>query len=201
MAATSRPYKVWSADRKKKKSVIASSLEELTRKGKEKLDVEGSKKVKIVFEGDGTEVDEEEYFQFLPFNTTLMLLQPGECWKDKCEVEGKDEIDYMMPDGNVVSDRIKQLASGLRREITRLITFSNEDLQEMSNMSTSNLAQLLGETEIYAKSVQEACQRHIDDRQQTSEALDLLKLYHKAREHSPYLEGEDTSKRQKFAHT
>jgi hypothetical protein len=33
MAATSRPYKVWSADRKKKKSVIASSLEELTRKG------------------------------------------------------------------------------------------------------------------------------------------------------------------------
>jgi hypothetical protein len=74
-------------------------------------------------------------------------------------------------------------------------------LQEMSNMSTSNLAQLLGETEIYAKSVQEACQRHIDDRQQTSEALDLLKLYHKAREHSPYLEGEDTSKRQKFAHT
>ena len=44
-------------------------------------------------------------------------------------VEGKDEIDYMMPDGQEVSDRVRQLASGLRREITRLITFSNEDLQ------------------------------------------------------------------------
>lgn len=66
-------------------------------------------------------------------------------------------------------------------------------------MTTSNLAQLLGETETYAKSVQEACQRHLDDRQQTSEALELLKLYHKAREQSPYVEGTDTSKRQKFA--
>lgn len=199
--ATARPYKVWSSDRKNKKSITAASLEEFVNKAKEKLGFGPSEKVLVVFEADGTEVDEDDYFQFLPFNTTLMLLRQGETWKEQSETEGRDEPDYMMSDGHVVSDRVKQLASGLKREITRLITFSNEDLQEMADMSTSSLAQLLGETETYAKSVQEACQRHLDERQQTSEALQLLKLYHKAREHSPYVEGEDTSKRQKFAQT
>lgn len=201
MAATARPYKVWSSDRKNKKSVTASTLVEFIKKAKEKLSVGADENVTVVFEADGTEVDEDDYFQFLPFNTTLMLLRDGEKWKDQCEVEGRDEPDFMMPSGEEVSDRVRQLASGLKREITRLITFSNEDLQEMAEMSTSNLAQLLGETETYAKSVQEACQRHLDDRQQSTEALELLKLYHKAREHSPYVEGEDTSKRKKFAQT
>jgi len=68
-------------------------------------------------------------------------------------------------------------------------------------MDVGTLASLLGETEVYAGSVREACQRHLDERAQTSEAMELLKLYHRAREHSPYVEGEDKGKRQKFAHT
>jgi len=35
-------------------------------------------KVYVVLEEDGTEVDEEEYFQTLPENTLLMLLNVGE---------------------------------------------------------------------------------------------------------------------------
>ena len=38
------------------------------------------KKVYVVLEEDGTEVDEEEYFQTLPANTLLMLLYVGERW-------------------------------------------------------------------------------------------------------------------------
>ena len=34
----------------------------------------------LVLEQDGTEVDEEEYFQLLPPNTVLMLLPPGREW-------------------------------------------------------------------------------------------------------------------------
>lgn len=67
-------------------------------------------------------------------------------------------------------------------------------------MDTGTLASLLGETDAYANSVKESCQRHLDERSQTSEALDLLKLYHRAREHSPYVEGEDNSKRMKKGH-
>lgn len=71
----------------------------------------------------------------------------------------------------------------------------------MANLDDTNLALLLGETETYARSVKEACQRHLDERNQTSEALDLLKLYHKAREYSPYVEGETNTKKTKKANT
>ena len=38
------------------------------------------KPVYVVLEEDGTEVDEEEYFQTLPENTLLMLLYVGDKW-------------------------------------------------------------------------------------------------------------------------
>ena len=70
----------------------------------------------------------------------------------------------------------------------------------MVSVSPTYLAQLLGDTETYAKAVQEACQRHLDEREQATEAMDLLKLYQKARENSPYVDDDDP-KRKKFAHT
>lgn len=48
--------------------------------GKAKLNYAIDKKVYVVLEEDGTEVDEEEYFQTLPANTLLMLLFVGDRW-------------------------------------------------------------------------------------------------------------------------
>lgn len=48
--------------------------------GKEKLNYPLDKVVYVVLEEDGTEVDEEEYFQTLPDNTLLMLLHIGDKW-------------------------------------------------------------------------------------------------------------------------
>ena len=48
--------------------------------GKEKLNYPMEKPVYVVLEEDGTEVDEEEYFQTLPENTLLMLLYVGDKW-------------------------------------------------------------------------------------------------------------------------
>ncbi len=48
--------------------------------GKEKLNYPVDMKVYVVLEEDGTEVDEEEYFQTLPENTLLMLLHVGDRW-------------------------------------------------------------------------------------------------------------------------
>ena len=48
--------------------------------GKEKLGYPMDKAVYVVLEEDGTEVDEEEYFQTLPSNTLLMLLYVGDRW-------------------------------------------------------------------------------------------------------------------------
>jgi hypothetical protein len=47
---------------------------------KEKLNYPTDKSVYVVLEEDGTEVDEEEYFQTLPENTLLMLLHVGDKW-------------------------------------------------------------------------------------------------------------------------
>lgn len=52
---------------------------------KNKLKVPEHETVTVVFEADGTEVDEDDYFQFLPFNTTLMLLRQGENWKSESD--------------------------------------------------------------------------------------------------------------------
>ena len=49
--------------------------------GKEKLGIPTTEHVSIALEDDGTEVDEEDYFTFLPFNTTLMILRDGENWQ------------------------------------------------------------------------------------------------------------------------
>ena len=49
--------------------------------GKEKLTLPASEEVRVVLESDGTEVDEEDYFTFLPYNTTMMILRQGEHWR------------------------------------------------------------------------------------------------------------------------
>ena len=71
----------------------------------------------------------------------------------------------------------------------------------MAHLDTDILASLLNETPTYAASVKEACKQHLDERKQTTEAMDLLKLYDNARKHSPYVEGEDNIKRKKKANT
>jgi hypothetical protein len=69
------------------------------------------------------------------------------------------------------------------------------------DLPADHLALLLQDTVNYAKTVQEACQRHLDERLQTTEALDLLQLYHNARKKSPFIGEDDSGKRQKLANT
>ena len=57
---------------------MAANLEELVGRGKEKLGYTANTEVYAVLEEDGTEVDEDDYFQTLPNNTTLMLLYVGD---------------------------------------------------------------------------------------------------------------------------
>ncbi|CAB4060611.1 DFFA [Lepeophtheirus salmonis] len=66
--------------REMKKGVMAESLIELIERGKKMLNYPQEKKVYVVLEEDGTEVDEEEYFQTLPENTLLMILHVGDKW-------------------------------------------------------------------------------------------------------------------------
>ena len=77
---TRKPYKVMDRTRSVKKGVMASSLEDFTISSKRKLAYSGDREVSVVLEEDGTEVDDNDYFQTLEPNTCLMLLYAGERW-------------------------------------------------------------------------------------------------------------------------
>jgi len=60
---------------------VASSLSELRKKGIEKLGL--TKECRVCTE-DGTEVDDEEYFQTLTAQTVFVFARPDEEWEG-CE--------------------------------------------------------------------------------------------------------------------
>ncbi|XP_076328540.1 uncharacterized protein LOC143234791 isoform X2 [Tachypleus tridentatus] len=75
-----RPYEVWSCDRQTRKAVVASSLMELRERGGEKLGYSLKPPLRVVLESDGTEVEDENYFQTVEKDTVFLLLAPSENW-------------------------------------------------------------------------------------------------------------------------
>ena len=63
-----------------KKGIVAKSLKDLMKKSVEKLGYDERQEVYLVLEEDGTEIDDEEYFQSLADNTMLMLLHQQDLW-------------------------------------------------------------------------------------------------------------------------
>ncbi|XP_076012847.1 lipid transferase CIDEC-like [Genypterus blacodes] len=73
-----KPFRVTNADRRVKKGIMADGLEELINKVRDSLNVQcvGA----VVLDEDGTGVDTEEFFQTLPDNAALMVLEKGQRW-------------------------------------------------------------------------------------------------------------------------
>ena len=66
------------------KSVLASALpcRLSILPGKARLGLEEAARVQVVFEEDGTAVEDEEFFSTLNPHTVLMLIPPGQRWID-----------------------------------------------------------------------------------------------------------------------
>ncbi|KAK0148721.1 Cell death activator CIDE-3 [Merluccius polli] len=73
-----RPFRVTSADRSLKKGIMADGLEGLISKVMDSLGV--SCVSGLVLDQDGTGVDTDEFFQTLPENSVLMVLEKGQSW-------------------------------------------------------------------------------------------------------------------------
>ena len=56
--------------------------------GKKQLGLDSSTEVYAVLEDDGTEVDEEEYFQLLPDKSVLMVLLSEQIWSPNFSLQG-----------------------------------------------------------------------------------------------------------------
>ena len=66
-----RPFKIANASKDKRKCVMVSCLDELQWLSKSKLDLKPEAKVSIFLEKDGTEVDDQNYFEKLSEHTRL----------------------------------------------------------------------------------------------------------------------------------
>ncbi|XP_013865269.1 cell death activator CIDE-3 [Austrofundulus limnaeus] len=73
-----KPFRVTNADRGVKKGIMAETLEDLMNKVSFSLTLECVSA--LVLDEDGTGVDTEEFFQTLPENTVLMVLEKGQKW-------------------------------------------------------------------------------------------------------------------------
>jgi len=74
--------------RSEERLVTAGSLEECIKIGKNLLGICEDQDVYAVLEDDGTEVDEEEYFQMLPEKSLLMVLAGEEIWSPNFSLQG-----------------------------------------------------------------------------------------------------------------
>nr|XP_046226554.1 cell death activator CIDE-A [Scatophagus argus] len=78
-SAQPRSFKVCTGSRRRRRALEASSLDELLEQVA-RVFVLSCHFLTLVLEEDGTEVDSEEFFQSLPSNTPLMVLEKGDVW-------------------------------------------------------------------------------------------------------------------------
>ena len=72
-----RPFKIANASKRLRKCVMVSCLDELRWLSKSKLDLKPEAKVSIFLEKDGTEVDDQKYFEKLSEHTRLVAKEVG----------------------------------------------------------------------------------------------------------------------------
>lgn len=197
MATDSKPFKIWSCNRQTKISLTAKSFEEAIFKGCKKLD-QASEHVTVVLEEDGTVVDDEDYFAFIPENTVLMFLIGEEKWTERGKYVALDETD----DGSNISgldSDVSALLYLLKNDVTKVATLSDDQIQQIIDCDTSELSHFYSGNERFTKSLQEGCQRHLDDRSRTSEVMDLLRIYHKSQQQAyPQVTDDGAAKKRKI---
>jgi len=196
-----KPYKIIDRKREVKKGVMAETLDELVNRGKAKLNYAIDKKVYVVLEEDGTEVDEEEYFQTLPANTLLMLLFSGDRWspfgppftnvaaapnnKDRrtllaasstsASMASKDEPDL----SRGPSFDLATLLDRLHTDIGSIAMFSGQELEVLAEFEPEDLVGYKYDT-AFLRQIKEAADRHLEEKREIRNALGLLNLYHKS---------------------
>ena len=67
-----RPVKVWNAARTIRKALVVATYEEFHRKGREKVGLSPSEPIRVVLEGDGTQVNTTQIIKMYHFQRILL---------------------------------------------------------------------------------------------------------------------------------
>ncbi|XP_074529786.1 cell death activator CIDE-3 [Halichoeres trimaculatus] len=85
-----KPFRVTNADRSVKKGIMADTLEDLMNKASDSFSVPCVSA--LLLDEDGTGVDTEEFFQTLPDNAVLMVLEKGQKWTPDTNSSFRDQL-------------------------------------------------------------------------------------------------------------
>lgn len=117
------------------KFLEAESLEDFVIQGRESLGYGEEEELYAVLEEDGTEVDEEEYFQLLADRTQLMVLSTRELWSPTLSLQGSCLFD----DGSRLSSG--QLVQALMEHIQK-------NGKDIDSSAACNMILALGEEDL-----------------------------------------------------
>merc|ERR1712012_683250 len=170
MANPRRPYKVLDRTRSLKKGVMAANLDELLEKSRTKLGYDKDKQLLAV-------VEEDDYFQTLESNTTLMLLYAGERWSP---FSSPDAVDSAVDGGDNMA-RLLCLLTRLETEPGCIALMGETDLELLAEMETNSLPPTFPRfDQRFLEHLQAAADRHLLEKGQIRDTLGLLRIYQKS---------------------
>ncbi|EHB16639.1 DNA fragmentation factor subunit alpha [Heterocephalus glaber] len=165
--------------------VAASSVEELRNKACDILTIDKSlTPVTLVLAEDGTIVDDDDYFLCLPSNTKFVALASNEKWTYSNSDGGTAWISQESFDVDETDSgagvKWKNVARQLKEDLSSIILLSEEELQVLTGVPSSDLAQELCQTHAAAQGLQNTLQRVLDQREEARQSRQLLELYLRA---------------------
>jgi len=171
---TRKPYKLMDRTRTIKKGVTASSLDELLGLARQKLGYKPKQDVYLVLEEDGTEIDENDYFQTLPENTTLMLLFTEDRWSPFATI---DQTDSAAASRN----RLVEILCRLEKDPGTIALLDGSDLELLAEMDMKEtMTRFPRFNNAFLKQLQEASDRHLLEKNGIRDTLGLLNIYHRS---------------------
>uniref|UniRef100_A0AAG5DMK0 CIDE-N domain-containing protein n=1 Tax=Anopheles atroparvus TaxID=41427 RepID=A0AAG5DMK0_ANOAO len=170
-----KPYKIKDVTRAIKKAVVAGTLEEVRTKAAEKFDRTDLPNIHL--DSDGTEVDDEDYFQTLEPNAELIAVFSGEQWidpthyvtittrRDSADVTDSPEVERI---------HLKKLVAQMKTNLCNVSVLSEPDLELLSNMDPNSVADITGKD--FIEQLKEASGRILHEKRKAADAIELLKL-------------------------
>uniref|UniRef100_A0A182SCB7 CIDE-N domain-containing protein n=1 Tax=Anopheles maculatus TaxID=74869 RepID=A0A182SCB7_9DIPT len=158
-----------------KKAVVAGTLEEVRSKAAEKFGRTDLPNIHL--DSDGTEVDDEDYFQTLEPNAELIAVFSGEQWIDPTHyvtiTTRRDSADITdSPD--VERIHLKKLVAQMKTNLCNVSVLSEPDLELLSNMDPNSVADITGKD--FIEQLKEASGRILHEKRKAADAIELLKL-------------------------
>lgn len=170
-----KPYKIKDITRAIKKAVVAGSLDEVRSKAAEKFN--RPELPNIHLDSDGTEVDDEDYFQTLEPNAELIVVFPGEQWIDPTHyvtITTHKETGDTTDSPEVERIHLKKLVAQMKSNLCNVSVLSEPDLELLSNMDPNSVADITGRD--FIEQLKEASGRILHEKRQALDAIELLKL-------------------------